>query len=254
LYWCKCWAASNEGYAPRFTEQVREFGEALEQWTAEDGDELRSTCLQNRGLCYQKMERLEEAERDFSAAVEIDPTSPSPHVNRGGVLYLLGQTSAALADFQRYLDLDPEDNLGMHDAVRTHITQCAPPDDLAGGGAEKVLEDEVSADGESSSSLDSDTEGDEESPLSPSLRRGRSIPQRSTGPTDEWLNSTNIPRPQRWERHRAQGPQPPRGSSDLETSLLRVSSDLSQRWYKQAAVCGALAVLVIALLLIFALV
>jgi tetratricopeptide (TPR) repeat protein len=197
------------------------------------------------------MEQLEDAERDFSAAVEIDSNNPAPYVNRGGVLYLLGQTNAALADFQRYLDQDPEDNLGMHDAVRSHITLCAPPDDLAGDM--ESAQDEAVSDGESNSDTSSDTEGDEESPLTrQSLRGGRSIPQRSTGPTDEWLNSTNIPRPQRWERRRVEGPQPPRGGSNMEVSLLRVSSEVSKRWYKQAGVCGGLAVVVIVALLIFA--
>ena len=218
---------------------VREFGEALEQWTADDGDALRSVCLQNRGLCYQQMEQLESAERDFSAAMEIDPTSPAPYVNRGGVLYLLGRTTAALADFQRYLDLDPEDSLGMHHAVRTHVTLCAPPDDIAGGEETPLLRGEP-----------------EPNPAStPPLRRGRSIPQSSTGPTEEWLNSTNIPRPQRWERRRApEGPRaqlvPPAGTSDL----VRVSSKVSQRWYKQALLCGVLAVAAIVALLLYAIV
>ena len=216
---------------------VREFGEALEQWTADDGDALRSACLQNRGLCYQQMEQLESAERDFSAAVEIDPTSPAPYVNRGGVLYLLGRTSTALADFQRYLDLDPEDSLGMHQAVRAHITLCAPPDDIAGGEETPLLVDEPEPN---------------PAPTAP-LRRGRSIPQRSTGPTEEWLNGTNIPRPQRWERRRtSEGPRAalvqPAGTSDL----VRVSSAVSQQWYKQAAVCGVLAVAAIVALLLYA--
>ena len=103
---------------------VREFDQALEQWTRDDGDSLRFACLQNRGLCYEKMEELEDAERDFSAALEIDPNNPATYASRGGVLHLMGQKKAALVDFRRYLDLDPEDSLGKHRYARSHIELC----------------------------------------------------------------------------------------------------------------------------------
>lgn len=231
--------------AGHLQQAVREFGEALNQWTVDDGNDVRSACLQNRGLCYQKMEQLEDAKADFSAAVEIDPSSPAPYVNRGGVLFLLGQSSAALADYQRYLDLDPEDELGMHEAVLAHITLCAPPDDYA--GQEQAFEEETSADLENASLLGSDGEANTGSQ---SLRRGRSIPQRTIGPTDAWLNGTNIPKPRRWERRQTEGPRPqPTRSFDI----VRTTSEVSRHWHKQAAVCGALAAVAIAALVIFSL-
>lgn len=239
--------ATAHGRAGKLQLAVREFTDALERWSAEDGDDLRSVCLQNRGLCYQQMEQLEAAARDFSAAVEIAPTSAAPYVNRGGVLYLLGQTSGALADFKRYLELDPDDRLGMHETVRAHITMgCAPPDDIAGGG--ETSEDETLATAEQASLLhspDHDTD-------SPSLRRGRHIPQYTTGPIDDWLNGANIPKPQRWEWRRTHGPQAP--SAGTSSDLARVSSEVSDRWYKQAAACGALAMTVIVAILTFSLV
>ena len=226
---------------------MREFTDALERWSTEDGDDLRSACLQNRGLCYQRMEQLEAAARDFSAAVEIAPTSAAPYVNRGGVLYLLGQTSGALADFKRYLALDPDDRLGMHETVRAHITLCAPPDDIPGGG--ETSEDETGAAPEQASLLQSASDNDTDSP---SLRRGRHIPQYTAGPIDDWLNGANIPKPKRWERRRTHGPQAP--SAGTSSDLARVSSEVSDRWYKQAAACGALAVAAIVAILAFSLV
>lgn len=185
---------------------VHEFGEALEKWTADDGDAVRFACLQNRGLCYQKLGQMDEAARDFSAAVEIEAANPMPYVNRGGALYSLGQTNAALADFQRYLDLDPENTLGLHRTARSHILLCrASPN----GGEETPLLGN--------------------NPLEPTLE----------------------PPPLRTGRSQTEGP---RVALVAGSELVRVSSEVSERWYKQAAMCGVLAVTTIAALVTFAVV
>jgi tetratricopeptide (TPR) repeat protein len=212
---------------------VREFGEALEAWDERDGTELRSACLQNRGVCHQKLERLDAAERDFSAAVEIDPGSAAPYVNRGGVLYLLGQTAAALADFQRYLELDPEDLLGMHDAVRTHIALCA--------GAPAAADDSDLAGGGAASADDTDEEASLlEGGAAAGPRGGQRLPpQRRTAP----------PR-----RQETGPPRPPGLNRSASSELVRVSSEVSTRVYKPVAVCGVLAVAFIVTLLLYSIV
>lgn len=186
---------------------VHEFDQALEKWTAEDGGALRFACLQNRGLCCQNLGQVEDAARDFSAAVEIEPANPTAYVNRGGALYLLRQTNAALADFQRYLDLDPKNTLGMHRTARSHILLCrASPNS-----------------GEETPLLGSN-------PLEPALE----------------------PPPQR--RGRSRQTEGPRVALVGSSELVRVSSEVSERWYKQAALCGVLAVTTIAALVTFAVV
>ncbi len=188
---------------------IVEFDQALEQWTVDDGDDLRFDCLQNRGLCYEKLGELEDAERDFSAALEIDPTNPATYVNRGGLMRLLGQRKAALADLRRYLELDPEDSLGMHRYARSNMELCTCKLGPLGAAEESpLLDSEVSE--------------------PPPLREGRSDRSWADGPRVALMQ----------------------GSSDL----VRVSSEVSTLWYKQAAVCGVLAVATIMALVIFALV
>jgi tetratricopeptide (TPR) repeat protein len=191
---------------------VCEFDQALDQWTADDGDALRFACLQNRGLCYEKMEALEDAERDLSAALEIESNSPAVYASRGGVLHSLGRKKAALTDFRRYLELDPEDSLGLHRFARSHIELCGLDVPLGVAEASPLL----------------DSEASEPTLQPPRPRRGRS------------------------ERSRADGPRVAlmQGGSEL----IRVSSEVSTRWYKQAALCGMVAVATIAALVTFALV
>ena len=189
---------------------VSEFDQALEQWTADDGDALRFECLQNRGLCYEKMEALEDAERDFSAALQIDSVSPAMYARRGGVLHQLGQKQAALTDFKRYLELDPEDSLELHRYARSHMELCGL--DVPLGAEESPL-------------LDTEVEPTLDPPA---LRKGRSERSQADGPRLALLH----------------------GGSEL----VRVSSEVSTRWYKQAALCGVLAVASIVGLVTFAIV
>jgi tetratricopeptide (TPR) repeat protein len=124
--------------AGRLDAAVTDFSEALRLWVTSDGTALRSACLQNRGICCQKLQRLDDADRDFTEAVALQPDEPAPYVNRGGVRYLQKRYVQALVDFERYLQLDPDNALQMRDTVGQHIQLCSQPgpapDDFSGEG------------------------------------------------------------------------------------------------------------------------
>lgn len=183
--------ATDHARAGRLDQAVDEFAEALQLWDASDGDALRSACLQNRGICCQKLERLDEAEKDFSEAAALQLDEPAPYVNRGGVLFTKGAYRRALADFQKYLELDPDNALQMEETVRQHIKLCSQavataPDDFTG-----------------SSDL-SDTDDDDVGAGllggSAGGRGGTANPvtaQRPSAAALDWLDSRNVPIPGR---------------------------------------------------------
>jgi Flp pilus assembly protein TadD len=52
-------------------------------------------------------DRYSEALADFSAAVDLDPQEPSYRLGRGGVLAELGWDEEAEAEFRAAAELDP---------------------------------------------------------------------------------------------------------------------------------------------------
>jgi tetratricopeptide (TPR) repeat protein len=63
----------------------------------------------NRGLAFHQLGRLEDAERDYSKAIEMDPSYAAAYINRGNVRLLRNDATAALADYRKAVRLDPTD-------------------------------------------------------------------------------------------------------------------------------------------------
>jgi tetratricopeptide (TPR) repeat protein len=77
----------------------------------------------NRGLAFKVLGRLEEAHRDYSRAIEIDPSFAAAYANRGNVRILRNDVRGAMADFRKALALDPTDSLTRAnvDAIETAL-------------------------------------------------------------------------------------------------------------------------------------
>ena len=73
--------------------------------TADPGDRL---ALLARGSVYLKMNHAEDAIKDFSAALKIDPNHPKGYHLRGLAQEILGDDDAALKDFTKAIEIDPE--------------------------------------------------------------------------------------------------------------------------------------------------
>ncbi len=65
----------------------------------------------NRGLAFKLIGKFNAARRDYSKAIELDPTFAPAYANRGNVLILLNDIEGALADYRKALALDPGDTV-----------------------------------------------------------------------------------------------------------------------------------------------
>ena len=65
----------------------------------------------NRGLAYKLLGKLDEAQRDYSKAIELDPAFGPAYANRGNILLLRNDLQGALADYRKALALDPSDSV-----------------------------------------------------------------------------------------------------------------------------------------------
>src|SRR5262245_61687576 len=63
--------------------------------------------LAKRGDCHRLRGDYAAAVAEYPAAVQLDPTNVTRHVNRGLTQWLAGQTQPAVADFARALELQP---------------------------------------------------------------------------------------------------------------------------------------------------
>jgi tetratricopeptide (TPR) repeat protein len=54
---------------------------------------------------------LEKAHRDYSRAIELDPSFAAAYANRGNVRIIRNNVSGAMADFRKALALDPNDDV-----------------------------------------------------------------------------------------------------------------------------------------------
>jgi tetratricopeptide (TPR) repeat protein len=65
----------------------------------------------NRGLAFKLLGKLNAAQRDYSKAIDLDPTFAAAYANRGNVRIICNNVNGAMADFQRALALDPNDEV-----------------------------------------------------------------------------------------------------------------------------------------------
>jgi tetratricopeptide (TPR) repeat protein len=71
----------------------------------------------NRGLAYKMLGQLERAYRDYSKAIELNPSFAPAYTNRGNLRLLLNDVAGAMADFRTALKFDPGDQVA-HENLR----------------------------------------------------------------------------------------------------------------------------------------
>lgn len=74
----------------------------------------------SRGSAYFKLDRLEEARRDFDRVVEIDPKNARAFHLRGLVSDKSGDQPSALSDFNKSIDLDPGYGAAYYSRANLH--------------------------------------------------------------------------------------------------------------------------------------
>jgi tetratricopeptide (TPR) repeat protein len=95
------------------------------QWGSEDPAAVVQSCTArlsvekapaawmhfNRGLAFKVLGKLDEAHRDYSKAIKLDPSFAAAYANRGNVRIIRNNVSGAMADFRKALALDPSDDV-----------------------------------------------------------------------------------------------------------------------------------------------
>lgn len=82
-------------------EAVKNFTAALEI------NPFLEDAFNNRGFGHLALDRPEKALADFSTAIELDPSQATPWNNRGTVLFGMGKEKEALRDYREALKVDP---------------------------------------------------------------------------------------------------------------------------------------------------
>jgi tetratricopeptide (TPR) repeat protein len=83
-----------------------------------------------RGSVYLKMDNTENAIRDFSKAIELNPNHPKAYHLRGLAREMAGENDQALADFGKAIDIDPEYGAAFYSRA-TLLTKMDREDDAA---------------------------------------------------------------------------------------------------------------------------
>ena len=68
---------------------------------------LNSIIYANRGLVFQKNKKYDQAIQDFDRSIELNADYFKAYLRRGETRLLMGDHSAAQADFQKVAEIDP---------------------------------------------------------------------------------------------------------------------------------------------------
>lgn len=62
----------------------------------------------NRGISHRALKNFDQANADYTKAIELKPTDPMPLVNRGNIHAQLRKTDLALADYAKAIAVNPK--------------------------------------------------------------------------------------------------------------------------------------------------
>lgn len=77
-------------------------------------DKSHPVLLAERGTIYMYLKRKEDALEDMDLAVYLQPENPYRYSSRAYVKDFFGDTLAAIEDYEKCLELDPEDIIAMN--------------------------------------------------------------------------------------------------------------------------------------------
>lgn len=69
-------------------------------------DSVNIHALHNRGISHERLAQYQEAIKDFSKVIAIDPTNANAYFNRGCCYDTIGELDLAISDYSVALELD----------------------------------------------------------------------------------------------------------------------------------------------------
>ncbi|KAF5742107.1 Tetratricopeptide repeat (TPR)-like superfamily protein [Tripterygium wilfordii] len=97
--------------------------------------ELRSMCHSNRAICFVKLGKYEDAIKECTKALELNPTYMKALIRRGEAHEKLEHYEEAISDMKKILELDP-----LNEQARRTIRRLEP---LAAEKREKMKEEMI---------------------------------------------------------------------------------------------------------------
>jgi tetratricopeptide (TPR) repeat protein len=85
----------------------------------------------NLGQCYRAMERMDDAVHAYSRALDLDPARPLALVGRADALFALDRAELALDDYDRALAMEPEQPVVLASRAILHYEAGHLPEALA---------------------------------------------------------------------------------------------------------------------------
>ena len=100
-----------KGYASKAPEERIEYNtKAIEYWRYRDGNKNKAIASHNRGFAYGELKQYDKAIADFDKAIELNPEDVHVDYRNRGVAYRkLKQYDKAIADYDKAIELNPKD-------------------------------------------------------------------------------------------------------------------------------------------------
>ena len=100
-----------KGYASKAPEERIEYNtKAIEYWRYRDGNKNKAIAYHNRGFAYGELKQYDKAIADFDKAIELNPEDVHVDYRNRGVAYRkLKQYDKAIADYDKAIELNPKD-------------------------------------------------------------------------------------------------------------------------------------------------
>ncbi|KAJ4833116.1 hypothetical protein Tsubulata_006218 [Turnera subulata] len=118
----------------QYEEALLQYDAAL-QSAPENSKELRSICHSNRAICLLKLGKYDDAIKECTKALELNPSYIKALLRRGEAHEKLEHFEEAIADMKKVLELDPS-----NDQARKSIRRLEP---LAEAKREKMKEEMI---------------------------------------------------------------------------------------------------------------
>lgn len=97
------------------------YDEAIQDFNlAEELNPEYANIFNNRGLVYDKLKLYEKAIEDYNQALKMEESAIT-FFNKANALASLNRIEEALTNYQKYLDLDPNNICGLKDTVNKKI-------------------------------------------------------------------------------------------------------------------------------------
>lgn len=91
-----------------YGDSVSELSDVINKLNPDTDGVSLTSLYERRGECYEKMEKLEDAIKDYSEAIKLVPSIPDDYFSRARCYQLMGQYEEAIADYNSIFAISKE--------------------------------------------------------------------------------------------------------------------------------------------------